>query len=291
MKKRFFSLIVPVMLALLSLCVTPACAQVYVDQTPPEDWAQRDLLRLTVFRTGRSDCMLLEAGGECMMIDGGLQRYREQLRDALTAREITHLKYLYNTHPDSDHIGCLYWLMKYGFTADAFLSPFPADYDNELHARALSTAEKAGIPFRQLIAGDVLTLGEAKLTIFRCEERTTLNNLSSMTRVEYGACSALLTADITGLNQRYFLETLKAETLKADVVKFHHHGETPFVPEFLDAVDPAFVWATNFNDPDISMATAQIQSRSIPMKYSGEGTVILECDGVDWYITQTLRQF
>ena len=263
MKKRFFSLIVPVMLALLSLCVTPACAQVYVDQTPPEDWAQRDLLRLTVFRTGRSDCMLLEAGGECMMIDGGLQRYREQLRDALTAREITHLKYLYNTHPDSD----------------------------ELHARALSTAEKAGIPFRQLIAGDVLTLGEAKLTIFRCEERTTLNNLSSMTRVEYGACSALLTADITGLNQRYFLETLKAETLKADVVKFHHHGETPFVPEFLDAVDPAFVWATNFNDPDISMATAQIQSRSIPMKYSGEGTVILECDGVDWYITQTLRQF
>ena len=88
MKKRLISLIV---LVLLSLCVTPACAQVYVDQTPPDDWAQRDLLRLTVFRTGRSDCMLLEAGGEAMMIDGGSNKYREKLRDALAARNLHRL--------------------------------------------------------------------------------------------------------------------------------------------------------------------------------------------------------
>ena len=52
--KRVFALL------MLLCCLLPAArAQVYVDQTPPADWAQRDLMRLTVFRTGESDCCLL----------------------------------------------------------------------------------------------------------------------------------------------------------------------------------------------------------------------------------------
>ena len=91
--------------SLLLLCLTltafPALCEVYVEKDPPADWESRDLLRITVFRTGEGDCMLLEQGGENMMIDGGPFKYREKLRDALAERGISHFKYLFNTHPQS----------------------------------------------------------------------------------------------------------------------------------------------------------------------------------------------
>jgi len=279
------------LLLFLVFSVLPAQGAVYVDQTPPEDWASRELIRLTVFRTGESDCMLLEAGGEAMMIDGGANKWRESLRDALAARSITHLKYMYNTHPHDDHIDGLYRIMQYGVGADEFVTIFPQKFNNDLHARTVKQAEKSGIPFRQLQVGDVLTLGDVTLTIYRWEKGKTINDLSTLTRLEYRDCSALLTADITGLAQRYFLDTLDAEILKADVAKFPHHGLTPFVTEFLDVVDPDFLWMTNYNDDDIRKAKNQANNRKIPWKASGAGTVILECDGTDWYIYQTLKQF
>lgn len=269
-----------------------AQAQVYVDQEPPADWESRDLIRLTVFRTGESDCMLLEAGGESMMIDGGANKWREKLRDALAARGITHLKYIYNTHPHDDHIDGLYRIMQYGITADEFVSIFAKNFRNDLHSRTVKQAEKSNIPYRQLQVGDVLTLGDVTLTIYRWEKGSTINDLSALARLEYGNCSALLTADITGLAQRNFLKTLAPEILKADVAKYPHHALTPFVTEFLDAVAPEFLWATNYNDDDkVRKAKNQARNRDLPLKFSGEGTIVLECDGTDWYIYQTLKQF
>lgn len=280
-----------VLILLLCSLILPAHAAVYVDQTPPEDWAERELMRLTVFRTGEGDCMLLEANGEAMMIDGGPNKYRESLRDALYARNLSHFKYFYSTHPHDDHIDGLYRLMQYGMTADEFVSVFAADFRNDLQKRTVAQAKKSEIPFRQLTSGDTLTLGNATLILYNWEKGDTINARSPLTRIEYGDCSALLCADVSGLAQRHFLKTLDPGFFKVDVAKYPHHALTPFVTEFLDAVDPAFLYCTNYDNDKISKARSQAKYRSIPFKASGAGTIILECDGTDWYITQTLKQF
>lgn len=279
------------LLLCLLLFALPAQAQVFLEQTPPEDWESRELLRLTVFRTGESDCMLLETGGESMMVDGGANKWREKLRDALAERNITHMKYLFNTHPHDDHIDGLYRIMQYGVTADEFVSVFAQNFRNDLHKRTVAQAEKSGIPYRQLVNGDTLTLGQATLTIYRWDAGKSVNDLSALTRLEYGDCSALLCADVTGNAQKYFLKNLDPQVLKADVVKAPHHGLTPFVTEFLTAVDPAFIWATNYDDDDVSKIRGQAKYRSLPIDFSGSGTIILETDGTDWYVHQTLKQF
>lgn len=286
--KRVIAFFLCVMLMLP--CVS-ALGEVYVDQTPPADWSERDLMRLTVFRTGESDCMLMEAGGEAMMIDGGANPWREKLRDALAERGISHLKYIYSTHPHDDHIDGLYRIMQYGVTADEFVSIFAENFRNDLHQRTVKQAAASGIPYRQLQVGDVLTLGDVTLTIYRWEDGSTINDLSTLTRVEFGDCSMLLTADITGLAQRHFMATLPAEALKADVAKFPHHGLTPFVTEFLDIVDPEFLFATNKTSDEVRKARNQINNRKLPAKFSGDGTIVLECDGTDWYIYQKLKEF
>ena len=176
-------------------------------------------------------------------------------------------------------------------SADEFVSVFARDFKNDLQKRTVKEVDKAGIPYRQLQVGDVLTLGDATLTVYRWEKGSTINDLSPMTKLVYKDASALLTADITGLAQRYFMGELDPEIIKADVAKFPHHGLTPFVTEFLDIVDPDFLWATNNNNDDVRKAKNQINNRKIPAKFSGAGTIILETDGTDWYIRQTLKKF
>ena len=150
---------------------------------------------------------------------------------------------------------------------------------------------RMGIPYRQVKFGDTLTLGKAVLTVYNWEEGKTINAQSAMLRVEYGECSALLCADVIGDGQKHFLETLDPAVLKADVVKAPHHGLTAMVKEFLTAVDPSFMWITNYSGSKTNTIAGQARARGIPVKFSGDGTVYLECDGTDWYIYQTLYAF
>ena len=55
-------------LLLLMLLPLPALSEVYVNQEAPEDWSQRQLLRVTILQTGRSDAILVECGGEAMLL-------------------------------------------------------------------------------------------------------------------------------------------------------------------------------------------------------------------------------
>lgn len=275
------------------LLLAPSCrAQVYVGEALPDAAPQENVLRLTVFRTGESDCMLLEAGGEAMMIDGGAKKWRDPLWDALNERGISRVKYLFNTHPHNDHIEGLDYLMQFGLKADAFLSLFAEDDDSTAFQKhAVKVAAEQGIPYRQLSSGGSFTLGGATLTVYQWDAAREPNAASALTRLEFGDCSALLCADISGRAQRAFLDALPPEALKADVMKAPHHGITPFVSEFLTAVDPAFVWITNYDAKKLSRIFHQLKGRSLPMYFSGEGTVILESDGKDWYVHQTEGQF
>ncbi len=281
-------------LCILILSLTRSgLAVVYVDVTPPEDWEARELLTLTVFRTGEGDAMLLQCGGEAMMIDGGPYKYREKLRDALVVRGISHFKYMFSTHPHDDHVEGLRMLLNYGFTCDEFLSFFPKSNSYEYQQKLVKQINRSGVAYRQLQDGESFTLGGAVITVYWWEKGSTIDAKCPIARVEFGDASALLCSDIIGDTQQYYLKTLDASFLKADVVKAPHHGITPFQSDFLDAVDPAFVFVTNYSNygTDLTKFKNQMKNRKIPTKYSGDGAVYLETDGVDWYVYQTLNEF
>ena len=80
---------------LLSLLLTA----MLVFLVPFSALAEEPLLRLTVMAAGESDCMLLESGGEAMLVDGGSNKYRERLVKMLESRGLTRLKNLYNPIP------------------------------------------------------------------------------------------------------------------------------------------------------------------------------------------------
>ena len=56
----------------------PATAQVY-EQEMPADWQEKDVLRITAFAVGEGDALLLQCGGESMMVDGGPKPFRDPM--------------------------------------------------------------------------------------------------------------------------------------------------------------------------------------------------------------------
>ena len=131
----------------------------------------------------------------------------------------------------------------------------------------------------------MLTLGGATLNVHRYAEINNANGRSLTVKLTFGDSSVLFCADIIGKTQEYFTATLPADELKADVIKYPHHGITPCNSEFLDVVDPIFGIVTN-RSKDVSKTTNQITNRGFPAMYSGDGTVYLVTDGTDWYIWQ-----
>ena len=273
--------------ACLLVCLS-AYAEVFFDRPPTDNWYKSPLLRLTVFDTAQSDCMLLECGGESMMIDGGTASFRENLKLAAEEKGIRRFRYLLNTHFHEDHISGLYWLMKYGFEADAYLHPYHDRFATEIsfrHREAVDAAGRAGIPIRQIFHGDELILGEAVLTLIRHDDGDTTNARSVVTRVDFGDASILLTADIIGRTQTWMVNNLPEGMLDVDILKAPHHGITPMVDKFVDETSPDVVFMTN--DPDrVSDGRMQMEKRGIPLFFTGEGRTVFETDGENWYVYQ-----
>ena len=288
---RLICLLCATLMLLSPLCA--ACAEVFFAE-PPADWAERDVLKWTVFDVDEGDAMLLECGGESMLVDGGPNPFREKLRDALDARGLRHsMKYIFTTHWHDDHIDGIYRLFQYGFTAGEYLHSYNdwAIRNEELLSRAVKAAQKNNVPMRRVQHNDTLTLGGANLRILQCTDINGTNARSLVLKVMFGETSLLLCADITGKTQRYFLENLIPETLDSDVIKLPHHAITPAVPEFLDTVSPLAAVATNIKKEIDSKSIAQLDTRPLPTLFSGDGTVYAVTDGVDWYMYQTLGEF
>ncbi len=277
--------------ALLGLWLPAARAEVYFAD-PPADWYVRPLLRLTAFDAAQSDCLLLQCGGESMMVDGGAADYAPQLVEALTRRGVTRFKYLLNTHYHKDHIGGLCALMRYGLAAGAYLHPYPDSVVrvSRLHADTLAQAQASGVPVQQVFHGDELPLGEAVIQFARYDEGRSTNGKSLVLRVQFGGAVLLLGADIIGDTQSWLVRTMPDNWLKADVLKAPHHAVSPMAADFLQAVSPEAVLITNDHKRSAE-AQPQLAARGIPAVYTGDGCVVIETDGDDWYVFQHAGRF
>ena len=61
-------------LVLITVMACTAQAEVFTDQEKPEDWEERDLLRIWALSFLDNDAFVLECGGKTMLLDGGESR-------------------------------------------------------------------------------------------------------------------------------------------------------------------------------------------------------------------------
>lgn len=277
------------LLIFILLCCLPmtAMAEVYriADESQlPEGWAQQELLRISFLDMQRSDAILLQCGGENMMVDGGLSMYYRRLFRMLDERGVTGFKYLWNTHCDGDHSHGLRNIMnseRYG--TGPLLCPNPIDYDDpdDHHETMVMAAKRHGWEYIRLRNGDVFTLGGATITCLLCTEGWGQNNRSACCFVDFGDATAFLTGDIGVKTQTLFAETVDPERMDCDILKAPHHGLDGVHEAFVQAVSPEAVVITN---PSNKESHAEWNRFSPYM--CGDGVVVCETNGSDWYIWQ-----
>lgn len=273
------------------LLLGSACAQIYYTDQVPEDWYQRDLLKITSIDVDRSDATLIECGGEFMLVDGGSGQFRNRLYDAVDAAGATKFKYLFSTHSDNDHVHGLIYLMNSGkYEVEMFTTINKRSYrdDAGYHEKAVRATDRNEIPYYIVSDREALTLGGADLTVLRCTESWGQNARSAVLAVQFGERRMLLTGDIDYRVMEQFVDKYDDDMLHADIMKAPHHGIATIKERFLETVGAEMIFIPNTKKKVPAKFHSHMKKNAPDTKlmYSGDGSLHMETDGVDWYVWQ-----
>ena len=258
----------------------------------PED---AELLTLWVCPLLGADCMLLTLGEHSMLVDAGRKVQAKQILEVMEEAGVSSVEYGYNSHPHFDHIGGVIPLLEAGFGFDSFITLFPHDYfedplDYRYQEDALTALTRAGVPIVDMDSGDKIPFGGADITILRTvpeemDRAPTGNDLSGMLMVKYGSCSLLLAADVELYDELILTDHYD---LKADILKYPHHGMSVLAREFLDEIDPEFIVFTH-GAGDTKRAQAQmVDSGYDRMAFATWGVIRIQTDGTKWIVRQEI---
>jgi len=236
--------------AMIVLLYTSALAeQPVIDRInePGQPWPFAEDARLMeIWFPQMTDCdaAVLRLDGKAWVIDCATEKYGEHLVALLDALGTERIEAVYNTHPHHDHTnGFLQMAGKYEI--GEFAVCFAEDY-NEVMVAAVEAANAAGVPVTHYGTGDVFALGDAELEVYMTGRTDwNLNNQSAMMWLRFGDATMLFTADLEQKAQKYVAQTLPAEKLKVDVLKYPHHGLHKLSRYFVEAVDPLFSVVTS----------------------------------------------
>ena len=287
MKKLRICLLAAVMTL---LCMGTACAEMYIGQRPPESWADRETLCIRSIDVDRNDAMLITCGGEAMLVDAATNYFIDRLNQTLDAEGVTALKYLFSTHSDDDHIGGFAPLIAQGrYSLGTFLSPNSMSYQDPagFHQMVMNQVQARKVDYREVEDMEVLTLGGARMEVLRCLKPWGRNARSACLNIVFGQRRILLTGDVDAMAMEHFVEKYRPEQLQADIMKVPHHGIITIPVSFLTEVAPEFMFVTN-NAAGLDKFRTYMEkvTPGIPMLYSGDGAVVMETDGQDWYVWQ-----
>lgn len=242
------------------------------------------LLEIWFGRVSVCDCFIVRCNGEVMMIDGGMVKTSPYSKLLLEKLGIDGVDYLFNTHHHDDHLQMQEYLLRTGFNAGVFLTPYGRSYPVEAQQKMEATVDTRGIPYQTISHGDTLMLGGengAQITFYRWTKNTNANFSSVMCRIVYGERSVYLMADVIGEAQKDLAENyLDVIPWDSDILKVGHHGYTKQDPTLLSAISPELCIVTN-SKPGAAETIAQLNRLGLAWKNTETGTVYARTDGTD----------
>ncbi len=289
MRKRWLSLLC-VLLCLLPLCAAQALPVTveYCDSFPRLGLPQPKLEVAFLNMSAAGDSILIRSGGETMLLDSGPHNYLKNEWLNLRHLGVTELDTIFASHYHSDHMENFSLLMYHGLRpTHAYLPNAPARL-NPLEMDLFNRLAQYDIPYSYLKDGDVIQVGDAKLTVMRAQGVEGPNLRSAQVLLECGQARVFLTADATGEAQQDLIDRY-GDFLRADIFKVAHHGYNRMVPGLYDLVQPGLVVLTN-NRTAGATAMGQINDLGLNCLWTTRGNIICQTDGeTGWHIYQETK--
>ena len=255
-----------------------------------------DTLTIHYLDVGQADSILLECGGEFMIIDGGNRDDSQFVVSYLESCGVEELKAVVCTHAHEDHVGGLPAVLAVYPTA-AVYAPVTT-YDTKIFNDFLHYTDQQRLEVTIPAPGDKLTLGSAELTVMGpVKSYADPNNTSIILLADFGDTRFLFTGDAEREAENDMLDYWGENAdWNVDILKAGHHGSsTSSGYRFIYETDPEYAVVSCGKDNDYGHPHKETISlyrdAGLPMLRTDElGTILAVSDGRDITITWEKQQ-
>lgn len=247
-----------------------------------------EVLEIVFPRVYSSDCAIVRFGYDVMMIDASAETaiMQRRVRSALDAMGVDYIDIAFNSHPHHDHINGFSEVVK-SCPIGRLVLTFAEDYNKKI-TRVTKDFNDRQIPVEHVGDGDVFYLGPGEEVTIRVLQRDdtgawSANDRSALLHIQYGERSILFAADIETPAQRSYGTNPPAEGIRADILKYPHHGKDALDEAFCQAVSPRLAILTSA-DKSLTGGKQYLHDRQIPYLLAYAGLTRLRTDGHVWVV-------
>ena len=288
---------------LLTLCLLLCGCTVEIVLVPEETAAPAvstvtgdDTLTVHYLDVGQADSILLECGGEFMLIDGGNRDDGQMVVSYLQSCGVEQLKAVVCTHAHEDHVGGLPSVLAV-FPVEAVYSP-TSTYSSKIFDSFLKYVDQQRLELTIPSPGDKLTLGSTELTVMGpVKSYADPNNTSIVLLADFGSTRFLFTGDAEREAENDMMDYWEDRVdWNVDVLKSGHHGSsTSSGYRFIYNTDPEYAIVSCGKDNDYGHPHVETVSlykdAGLPMLRTDElGSILAVSDGRDITITWEKQQ-
>lgn len=240
-------------------------------------------LTVTFLDVGQGNAVLVQSGGEAMLIDGGDREYSSFVVSCLKNAGVTELSYAVASHYDADHLNGIVGAL-HAFPCAEVLA---ADYvtDTRVYESFCEVIAEQGIELVYPKAGEVYEIGDASFTVVCPDsyDHADANDNSVGIRLVHGANSFLICGDAGEASEEAMLKS--GVVLDSDVYLASHHGsDGSSSAEFLEAVSPEAVVISVGKDNQYGHPSARVLDDAAAVgaeiyRTDLQGTITVTSDG------------
>lgn len=246
------------------------------------------LLKMTFLDTGKSDCIVIEAGESVVVNDAADEDDREMICEFLDSLQTERIEYMILSHFDKDHIGSATELIL-RYEVGCVLMPDYQD-DSEPYLALMETLQETGTESRRLrescqfsLEGIAFYVDAPRETVYGND-----NNYSLITRVNIGKNNILLMGDAQKQRTEEFLESSYLPE-NCDLVKMPHHGDynKRLRDLFMDVQPRYVVFTAGAERSRVEAETLELlEDCQCSAFYTDEGMVVVTSDGENLQVSQ-----
>ncbi|MBD5491299.1 MAG: MBL fold metallo-hydrolase [Lachnospiraceae bacterium] len=246
------------------------------------------LLKMTFLDTGKSDCIVIEAGESVVVNDAADEDDQEMICEFLDSLQTEQIEYLILSHFDKDHIGSAAKLLR-RYEVGCVLMP---DYqeDSEPYLALMEALNETETESRRLQENYQFSLEGIEFYVDAPREVSyeNDNNYSLITCVTCGENQILLMGDAQKQRTEEFLES-SHWSQNCDLIKMPHHGDynKRLRDLFVQARPRYAVLTAGAERSRVEKETlALLEACRCSVYYTDEGTVTVTSNGINLQVGQ-----
>lgn len=241
------------------------------------------LFSVHIIDVGQGDSIFIQTlEDKCILIDAGDEEAEHTVYSYLKRRGVKKIDVLIATHPDTDHIGSMDYIID-KFKISHFYMP-DAKTDSEAFYNLLDSCRDKNLKIEYLTKGDVLKIDSSTtMEILSPSTITDKNNLNSIVSLlNYKGYEFLFTGDAEKENESEILSSCNLPDI--EFLKAGHHGSSSSsTDEFIAKLKPEAVaiscgYNNDYGHPHRSVLDTFRENGSVVYRTDKNGTLVFYCD-------------